>query len=158
MALAADPTPEVVKKLGSVTWDLESHKLTWVVQKGVNVNGAFTAQSEEKYSISPDQALMSLAEEQREFNQDEAVTLHHLLDILSIYCAESVVWWDEGQGTPPGSGSKTSTPAMKPARPEKTDKTDKAKPEQKPVKVGEPQQKKNSNYRVADTDMVAMNH
>jgi hypothetical protein len=24
--------------------------------------------------------------------------LHKLLDTLAIYCAESVVWWDQGQG------------------------------------------------------------
>src|SRR5689334_643735 len=162
--LKADPNVETIKKLGAVTWDLQSHKLTWTVQKGSNVNGEFVPQSEEHYSITPDDAVMSLADEQRGFSEDEATTLHHLLDVLSIYCAESVVWWDQGQGTPvtdarPGNRSKGEADRMAPpekkARPEKTE-PEKTEPARKPVKVGEPAQKKNG-YHVADTDMVAMN-
>ena len=86
-----------VKRLGSVTWDLDAHKLVWVVQKGSMVNGEFVAASEQRYSISPDKAKMIVADEERGFDGKEAVTLHKLLDTLSLYCAESVVWWDEGQ-------------------------------------------------------------
>src|SRR5207248_2392489 len=111
-SFAADPKPnpvkdpeirprsEEVKRLGTVTWDLDAHKLVWVVQKGAMVNGEFVPSSEQKYEISPDRALMAVEEEERGFDGDEAVSLHHLLDVLSLYCAESVVWWDEGQGTP----------------------------------------------------------
>ena len=110
-SFAADPKPvknpavnppqsEEVKRLASVTWDLGSEKLVWIVQKGSMVNGEFVPSSEQKYEISPDKAIMAVAQEQRGFDDDEAQALHHLLDILSVYCAESVVWWDEGQGKP----------------------------------------------------------
>ena len=135
-----------VKRLGSVTWDLDSHKLVWVVQKGAMVNGEFVPASEQKYEISPDKAAMMVAEEERGFDSDEAVSLHHLLDVLSLYCAESVVWWDEGQGTP------TATPKEPTNRQEKP-KADKSDP--KPVKVGQPEQNKKPKYKVPDTHMVA---
>ena len=48
----------------------------------------------------PTRRRMMVADEERGFDGDEAVSLHHLLDVLSLYCAESVVWWDEGQGAP----------------------------------------------------------
>ena len=110
-----------VKRLGSVTWDLEAHKLVWVVQKGAMVNGEFVPASEQKYEISPDKARMMVAEEERGFDGDEAVSLHHLLDVLSLYCAESVVWWDEGQGTP-----ASKQPTNRQEKP-KTDKSDRSR-------------------------------
>jgi hypothetical protein len=39
--------------------------------------------------------------------------LHRLLDTLSIYCAQSVVWWEHGEGAPVGP----ATPSLKPERP-----------------------------------------
>jgi len=135
-----------VKRLGSVTWDLDSHKLVWIVQKGAMVNGEFVPASEQKYEISPDKAAMMVAQEERGFDGDEAVSLHHLLDVLSLYCAESVVWWDEGEGTP------TTAPKQPTNRQEKP-KTDKSDP--KPVKVGQPGENKRPKYKVPDTHMVA---
>ena len=70
----------------------------WIVQKGSIVDGKFVPASEQKYEISPDNAVMAVAEEQRGFDNDEADALHRLLDLLSVYCAESVVWWDQGHG------------------------------------------------------------
>ncbi len=52
---------------------------------------------------------MKFADEQRGFTREEATSLHKLLDTLSLYCAESVIWWDQGQGEPvdpTGGGSK----------------------------------------------------
>lgn len=134
---------EEVKRLGSVTWDLDSHKLVWVVQKGAMVDGEFVPASEQKYEISPDKALMAVEEEERGFDGDEAVSLHHLLDVLSLYCAESVVWWDEGQGTPVGE-----RPTTEPAKP-KVDR------DGKPVRVGKPDPNKKPKYKVPDDHMVA---
>jgi len=153
-AFAADPQPvkdpdvkgarpEEVKRLGSVTWDLESHKLVWVVQKGAMVEGQFVPASEQRYEISPDDAVMSAAEEARGFDGDEAVSLHHLLDVLSLYCAESVVWWDEGQGEP------VQKPAARP-KPELKRNGD------KPVKVGQPDPERKPKYKVPDSHIVAM--
>jgi hypothetical protein len=97
---SVQPGPQLVKKLGSVTWDLKTHKLVWTVQSGNLVNGKFVAVSEQEYSVSPDEAVMSVSEEQRGFAEEEANSLQHLLDVLTVYCAESVVWWDQGEGTP----------------------------------------------------------
>jgi hypothetical protein len=83
--------------------------------------------------------MMAVGEEAREFDGDEATALHHLLDVLSVYCAESVVWWDEGQGTP------VKAPAAKPDT--KGDK---------PVKVGQPDPERKPKYKVPVDHIVAM--
>jgi hypothetical protein len=140
------PQSEEVKRLSSVTWDLGAEKLVWIVQKGSMVNGEFVPTSEQKYEISPDKATMAVAQEQRGFDGDEAQALHHLLDILSVYCAESVVWWDEGQGKP-----VTPHPAH-PSAP--GNNTDKKTTDQKPVRVGQPEQVK-PKYKVPDGDYIA---
>ena len=146
-SFAADPKPAKepemqvpsgktgeVKRLGSVTWDLSEHKLVWTVQKGSMMNGEFVRTSEEKYAISPDQARMMVADEVRGFDGQEALSLHKLLDVLSLYCAESVVWWDQGQGTPGGApaGGKG-----------------------KPVKVRQPEDSKKPKYTVPEGQIVA---
>ena len=58
---------------------------------------------------------MAKSEEQRGFGEQEAVALHKLLDTLSLYCAESVVWWDRGQGRPLQPGHKPTAQPEKPA-------------------------------------------
>jgi hypothetical protein len=155
---AADPKPNVkgpdkepseeVKRLGSLTWDPEARKLVWVVQKGAMVNGAFVPSGEQKYEISPDDAVMSVQQEQRGFDNDEAQSLHHLLDVLSLYCAESVVWWEQGQGTPiaPGTHPPKTAPGEKP----KTDSNT-----GKPVRVGQPAPPPKPKYTVPPSQMIA---
>jgi hypothetical protein len=99
VSCAEDQRAPEKKRLESVTWDLKSHKLIWVVQKGTDAkDGGFQVKSSEKYEISPDDAVMTVLEEKRGFTKDEAKALHRLLDTLSQYCAESVVWWDRGEG------------------------------------------------------------
>ena len=93
------------KRLESVTWDLKSHKLMWVVQRGKVENGKFTTVSKDTYEITPDDAVMAFSDERRGFTKEEAKSLHQLLDTLSLYCAESVVWWDQGQGIKLGPDS-----------------------------------------------------
>jgi hypothetical protein len=142
--------PEEVKRLGSLTWNPDSHKLIWVVQKGSMVNGEFVPTGEQKYEITPDDAVMSVAQEQRGFDNDEATTLHHLLDVLSLYCAESVVWWEEGQGTPVTPGSHPPKPAAPGDKPKVEEKTD------KPVRVGQPAvPTPKRKYQVPPSQMVA---
>jgi len=120
--------PKVYKKLGAVTWDPDAHKLAWTVETGNLVNGEFVAVSKNTYEISPDDATMGTAGEKRGFDNEEAAQLHRLLDILSIYCAESVAWWDGGAGTPvdsqpagsdatSGKPVKVQQPAAPPAPP-----------------------------------------
>jgi len=120
-----DSNSQVAKKMGPVTWDPDAHLLRWTVQTGTLVNGEFVPSSEQQYEISPDEATMGTADEKRGFDGDEAEGLHQLLDILSLYCAESVAWWDQSPGSP--AQSKPVTP-------------DSSSP-QKPVKVRQPQPK-----------------
>ena len=90
------------------------------------MEGKFVPASEQQYSVAPDEAVMSVSKEQRGFTEEEANSLQHLLDILTVYCAESVVWWDQGLGTP--VDGTTPKDSLHP---------DSQKPEtpQKPVKV-----------------------
>ena len=56
LSLAQDPKPDsqpvVVKRLASVTWDLNTHKLVWVVQKGAEVDGAFVPLASDTHNSS----------------------------------------------------------------------------------------------------------
>jgi hypothetical protein len=129
-----EPQPDQIKRLGSVTWDLSTHKLIWVVQKGTVTDGKFAPVFEQRYEVSPDEATMSVAEEKRGFGEDEALTLHHLLDVLSVYCAESVVWWEHGESD---SLQENTVPA-KPARPSEPSVKPAPKDEPKPIRVADP--------------------
>ncbi len=120
-----DSENQPVKRLNSVTWDLEAHKLVWIVQTGSEVEGKFVPSTTQKYEISPDDAVMAFSNEKRGFTQDEAKSLSRLLDVLSLYCAESVVWWDQGLGDPidpkapaakPRNDSKPDTPEVSPKK------------------------------------------
>jgi hypothetical protein len=141
--------PEEVKRLGTLSWNPDSHKLIWVVQKGSMVNGEFVPNSEQQYVISPDDAVMSVAQEQRGFDTDEAATLHRLLDVLSLYCAESVVWWEDGQGTPVAPGTHPAKPGAPTEKPKTDGKTD------KPVRVGQPAPVRKPKYQVPSNQMIA---
>ncbi len=104
---AEDKQPTEQKRLESVTWDLNLHKLVWVVQHGNERNGHFVATGSDRYEISPDEATMKFANEERGFTAQEAASLHKLLDTLSLYCVESVIWWDRGEGEKIDSGARS---------------------------------------------------
>jgi hypothetical protein len=144
---AKDPKTQEIKRLESVTWDLSTHKLVWLVSKGSVVDGEFVPSIKVKYEVSPDDAFMAHAGDTRSFGASEAAALHQLLDMLSIYCVESVVWWDRGQAG--GPGSDTSEPGLvtKPERPVQQKPT--IAPGSVPVKVGEQKQKRPSGQLVA---------
>ncbi len=129
---SATNTEKERKRLESVTWDLKNHKLTWVVQSGAERNGQFVASSSDRYEIVPDEATMAVANEKRGFTREEAASLHKLLDTLSLYCAESVIWWDHGEGTPMDG----SMPVPKKKQPEETPGQKVQKPE--PRKTSDP--------------------
>lgn len=123
-----------VKRLGAVTWDLASHKLIWTVEKGSIVDGEFVPATKVKYEVSPEEAFMEYAGRKRTFGDQEAAALQHLLGVLSLYCVESVVWWDQGNavtedpaGATPGLVTKPApkAPAMKDGKPVKVDDQDK---------------------------------
>jgi hypothetical protein len=108
------PSPDEVRRLESVTWDLKTHTLKWTVQKGTEVKGEFVPSSTANYEIAPDAATMKVVEEKRGIEPDEAALLHRLLDTIALYCAQSVIWWDHGEGT------RVSTPSDAKPDPKKT--------------------------------------
>jgi len=127
-----EPQAQPVKRLQSVTWDLTTHKLVWIVEKGTVVDGEFVAASKVKYEVSPDESFMALAGEKRSFGEEEGDALHHLLDVLSLYCVESTVWWDHG--------APDTSPAAAPSmvtKPDKQDQKPVVRPDPKTVKVGQ---------------------
>jgi len=119
LGCAQDTKPTEVKRLSAVTWDLATHKLVWTVEKGTVVDGEFVLGTTVKYEVSPDEAFMAFAGEQRALGDDEAESLHHLLNILSLYCVESVEWWEHGGPDSEPANSAPSTPGLvtKPDRP-----------------------------------------
>lgn len=132
-----EPKADEVRRLESVTWDLKTHTLRWTVQKGTEVKGEFQPSAALQYEISPDAALMRVADEKRGFEQDEAALLHSLLDTISIYCAESVVWWDHGQGARITDDADRAKPEVRPdSKPDsKPDSQPTAKPTQSKPKA-----------------------
>lgn len=147
-----------VKKLVSVTWNVDSQKLVWTVQRGSIVNGKFVPASEQKYEISPDDAVMAVQHQQRQFDAGEAESLSHMLDVLSLYCAESVEWWDQGEGVPVTPTAKPAGPSAPPQRPAPPKPDPPAKGNSvngNPVKVEQPQPKAPPKYKVPDSDEVA---
>jgi hypothetical protein len=114
--------PEQARRLVSLTWDLVNRKLVWVVENGALVDDQFVASSADHYAVSPDGAFMSVKDQKRTFGDAEAASLRRLLDVLSLYCAESVIWWEQGQPDvtdapkPPDTKSKVSQPQQKSAR------------------------------------------
>lgn len=114
LGCAQDAKPTEVKRLSSVTWDLSTHKLVWTVEKGTVQDGEFVPATTVKYEVSPDESFMAFAGEQRALGTDEAESLHHLLNVLSLYCVQSVVWWEHGEPdarpTNPGVTTKPVAP------------------------------------------------
>ena len=108
--------PGPVKRLQSVTWDLKTHKLLWVVQTGTEKDGSFVPGASAQYEISPTDATMASGPEKRGFTHEEASSLNDLLNVLSLYCAESTVWWDQGQGTPVNNKTAPGAPEGKAVR------------------------------------------
>jgi hypothetical protein len=138
----ADPKPKTtetpageVRRLDSVTWDLKTHTLSWVVQHGKVEDGEFVPTTSHRYQITPDDASMADATDHRQVDADEAKLLHELLDTLSIYCARSVVWWEHPDATTEPDSSSPS-PSLKPDHPNKPNEDPAPKPvESKPVKA-----------------------
>ena len=115
LSLAQDPKPSpqpvVVKRLASVTWDLNTHKLVWVVQKGTEVDGEFVPLASKRYEVSPEEASMASKDEKRDLGEEEAGSVMDLVNLLGLYCAETTDWWE--QGSP---AAETAAPKSEPAR------------------------------------------
>jgi hypothetical protein len=120
-AAGSAPDNEAIqaKRVKSVTWDLQAQKLVWIVEDGIAKNGQFFASSLERYEISPQDQTMTFNGEQRGFTEAEGVWLDHLLHILTVYCAESVVWWINGAADPHNQGPTAQPPDRPNAAPAK---------------------------------------
>jgi hypothetical protein len=151
LSLAQDPKtgpePVVVKRLASVTWDLNTHKLVWVVQKGTQVDGAFVPLASKRYEVSPEEAYMASKDEKRGLGEDEAGSVTDLVNLLSLYCAESTDWWEQGPDADETAMPKSEQKSVEPKTP--------APPSEKPTHVGEPE-KKSTPPRIPGT-LVAAN-
>ncbi len=123
-----DAAPQEFKRLASVTWDLDTHKLAWVVQRGIEVNGQFVPKTVDKYEVSPSEAFMAMKNEKRDIAGDEASSLHDLLGVLSLYCVESTVWWENG-----GDASDDEPAAAVNAKPGKKSIEEKPAPADSPA-------------------------
>jgi hypothetical protein len=133
------------KRLASVTWDLDTHKLVWIVQKGIEVDGKFVPKSTDRYEVSPSEASMALKEEKRGIADDEASSLHDLLGVLSLYCVESTVWWENGGDATDVQDMAAPATGPVPAKPGKKIDDGKAAPkvdpQAKPTRVEQPEKK-----------------
>lgn len=96
LGCAQDNKPKEVKRLSAVTWDLTTHKLIWTVEKGTVEDGQFVTNAKLQYEVSPDENFMAYQGEKRSVSEEEGASLHELLNLLSVYCVESVVWWEHG--------------------------------------------------------------
>jgi hypothetical protein len=116
-AIAQDNQAIHAKRVVSVTWDSQTSKLSWVVQEGLEQNGDFAVSSEERYEISPKDAVMAAEGTQRTFTDTDPTRLWNLLRALTLYCAQSTVWWDNGQSVPTDPGKPTAQPPADPSKP-----------------------------------------
>jgi hypothetical protein len=143
-----NPQPVVVKRLASVTWDLNTHKLVWVVQKGTEVDGAFIPLASKRYEVSPEEAYMASKDEKRGLAKEEAGSLTDLVNLLSLYCAQSTDWWEQGSPADESAVPKSEQKGAEPKTP--------ASPAEKPTRVGEPDRKSTPAPRIPGT-LVAAN-
>jgi hypothetical protein len=152
LSLAQDPKPSpqpvVVKRLASVTWDLNTHKLVWVVQKGTEVDGEFVPLASKRYEVSPEEASMASKDEKRDLGEEEAGSVMDLVNLLGLYCAETTDWWEQGSPAAETAAPKSEQKGAEPKTP--------ASPNEKPTHVGEPEQKRTPAPRIPGT-LVAAN-
>jgi hypothetical protein len=143
-----EPQPVAVKKLASVTWDLNTHKLVWVVQAGTVVDGAFVPLASKRYEVSPEDAYMASKDEKRGLGEEEAGSLTDLVNLLSLYCAQSTDWWE--QGSPAAEETAVPKSEQKGAEPKTP-----VSPSEKPTHVGEPDRKSTPAPRIPGTLIAA---
>lgn len=94
--------PKKAMRLESVTWNPVSNRLTWVISEGrVDEDDNYTPEGRRSfYSIDVRAAVMFFDGDGRRFSREEAGGVTSLLNHLSRYALESVLWWQDGQGEP----------------------------------------------------------
>jgi hypothetical protein len=147
LAQEAQPEPVVVKRLASVTWDLNTHKLVWVVQAGTVVEGAFVPLASKRYEVSPEEAYMASKDEKRGLAEEDAGSVTDLLNLLSLYCVQSTDWWEHGSSADDAAMPKSEQKSVGPATPPPSS--------DKPTHVDEPAQKSTPAPRIPGTLIAA---
>jgi hypothetical protein len=97
-----DTAPLRIHRLESVTWDVATCELVWVVSTGIKIGSRYTPSERQTYRMDMDAAVMQVGLEKRAFDIEEAEGVHDLLDLISRYAAESSIWWENGEGDKPG--------------------------------------------------------
>ena len=91
---------EPKRRLESITWHADTHKLTWVVEHGTGAYQSFKGEGKKHYEIDLDAATMTFEGQTRTFTHEEATAVHAGMNTLVRYAIESVIWWEEGKGDP----------------------------------------------------------
>ena len=101
--------PDEFRRVKSITWNLDTHRLEWTVQFGTCKKESepgqckhenVTVTGELSFSIDPDNATMTDGKETRQFDMRESIGVHRLLDLLEKYGDESYLWWRNNEGKP----------------------------------------------------------
>ena len=85
------------RRIASITYSPQSHKLTWVVER---LSPQSSALSTQKYEIDLEAATMRFDGAARKFDPREAIAVLQYLAEMEEYAIASVVWWEEGKGEP----------------------------------------------------------
>lgn len=135
----ADNDPAIqVKRLASVTWDAQTGKLSWVVQTSADGSTDFSTSSEERYEISPKDAVMSFQGETRGFTKEESTWLENMLHVLTGYCVASTIWWNHGEILNPPDSQQPGAPKPGAPKPEPPHSKPTSSPEDHPTRVSAP--------------------
>ena len=93
-AEAAHPSP--YRRIEAITLDPATCKLSWTVSRGEVKNGEYTAKGKpETYEITFHSAEMTHDGVTHKFSEEEAVSVHQVMVMISRYTAESVDWFEK---------------------------------------------------------------
>ena len=93
-AESAHPSP--YRRIETITLDPGTCKLSWTVTRGEVKNGEFVSKgSPETYEIAFHSAEMTHNGVTRKFSEEEAVSVHQVMVMISRYAAESVDWFEQ---------------------------------------------------------------
>jgi hypothetical protein len=86
----------IMKKLETVTWNPATAELTWVLSVWDPAFSQEQPKAQETYTIHVDSAMMNFQGEGRQFDNEEALRMEVLMDIVSSYVIDSTAWWARG--------------------------------------------------------------
>jgi hypothetical protein len=86
----------IVKKLETVTWNPATAELSWVLSVWDPTFSQDQPKEQETYTIHVDSAIMNSQDEGRQFDNEKALRMEVLMDIVSSYIIDSTAWWARG--------------------------------------------------------------